>query len=198
MREIKFRAWDILEKRMRKVVSLHWQGDKLVSAKLEGENEPIPIEGRLVIEQFTGLVAHDEEIWENDIVEITSTYHDYGLGALVYDDGGFGVMAYAQSTLEKFPNILTEWFEEIQEPVDSIHWKPKIGEKYLYINDYGDVGYETWDDDDVDNRLMATFASHGSYKGFAQDIECDCGLIDGPHFVKKCAGKRGGRISKRK
>lgn len=42
----------------------------------------------------------------------------------------------------------------------------------------------------------ATFASHGSCKGFAQDIECD--LIDGPHFVKKCAGKRGGRISKRK
>lgn len=44
----------------------------------------------------------------------------------------------------------------------------------------------------------ATFASHGSCKGFAQDIECDCDLIDGPHFVKKCAGKRGGRISKRK
>ena len=29
-------------------------------------------------------------------------------------------------------------------------------------------------------------------------IECDCDLIDGPHFVKKCAGKKGGRISKRK
>lgn len=34
--------------------------------------------------------------------------------------------------------------------------------------------------------------------GFAQDIECDCDLIDGPHFVKKCAGKKGGRISKRR
>ena len=55
MREIKFRAWDNLEKRMRKVVSLHWQGDKLVSARLEGENELIPIEGRLIIEQSTGL-----------------------------------------------------------------------------------------------------------------------------------------------
>nr|DAS43304.1 MAG TPA: hypothetical protein [Caudoviricetes sp.] len=40
--------------------------------------------------------------------------------------------------------------------------------------------------------------THGSYKGFAQDIECDCNLIEGPHFVKKCAGKKGGRISKRK
>lgn len=55
MREIKFRAWDMLEKRMRKVVSLHWQGDKLVSAKLEVENEPIPIEGRLIIQQYIDL-----------------------------------------------------------------------------------------------------------------------------------------------
>lgn len=76
-------------------------------------------------------------------------------GALVYDDGGFGVMAYAQSTLEKFPNILTEWFEEIEEPTDSAHWKPKIAEKYFYINEYGDVEWEVWNDDDVDNRLMA-------------------------------------------
>lgn len=76
-------------------------------------------------------------------------------GALVYDDGGFGVMAYAQSTLEKFPNILTEWFEEIKEPVDSIHWKPKIAEKYFYINEYGDVEWKIWNNDNVDNRLMA-------------------------------------------
>ena len=34
MRELKFRAWDNLEKRMRKVVSLHWRDDKLVSARL--------------------------------------------------------------------------------------------------------------------------------------------------------------------
>lgn len=76
-------------------------------------------------------------------------------GALVYDDGGFGVMAYAQSTLEKFPNILTEWFEEMEESTDSARWKPKIAEKYFYINEYGDVEWAVWNDDDVDNRLMA-------------------------------------------
>lgn len=76
-------------------------------------------------------------------------------GALVYDDGGFGVMAYTQSTLEKFPNILTEWFEEIKEPTDSSNWEPKVDERYFYVNEYGGVEYETWDDDDVDNRLMA-------------------------------------------
>ena len=69
MREIKFRAWDNLEKRMRKVVSLHWQGDKLVSARLDGDNEPIPIEGRLVIEQFTGLKDRDgKDICGGDLI----------------------------------------------------------------------------------------------------------------------------------
>lgn len=48
-----------------------------------------------------------------------------------------------------------EWFEEMEEPTDSAHWKPKIAEKYFYINEYGDVEWEVWNDDDVDNRLMA-------------------------------------------
>lgn len=69
MRELKFRAWDNLEKRMRKVVSLYWQDDKLVSAKLECENEPIPIEGRLVIEQYIDSVDKcGEEIYDGSIV----------------------------------------------------------------------------------------------------------------------------------
>ena len=71
MRELKFRAWDNLEKRMRKVVSLHWQGDKLVSARLEGENGPIPIEGRLAIEKFISLKdENNKNIYAEDIVEV--------------------------------------------------------------------------------------------------------------------------------
>lgn len=38
---------------------------------------------------------------------------------------GLIIMIYHETTLKKFPNILTEWFEEIQESTDSIHWKPK-------------------------------------------------------------------------
>jgi hypothetical protein len=76
-------------------------------------------------------------------------------GALVYDDGGFGIMAYAQSTLEKFPNILTEWFEEIKEPVDSIHYKPKDGDEYFYVSDYGDVRSDIWRGYHVDNERLA-------------------------------------------
>ena len=75
-------------------------------------------------------------------------------GALVHNGGdpdGYNVMAYAQSTLEKFPNILTEWFEEIPNPTDSIHWKPKIGQRYFYIDD-GYVFSDVWMDSRVDNR----------------------------------------------
>ena len=75
-------------------------------------------------------------------------------GALVHNGGdpdGYNVMAYTQSTLEKFPNILTEWFEEIPNPTDSIHWKPKIGQRYFYIDD-GYVFSDVWIDSRVDNR----------------------------------------------
>ena len=62
-------------------------------------------------------------------------------GILIYDDGGFGVMVYSQSTLKKFPNILTDWFEEIQEPTDSIHWKPVIGEECWSFHSDGGISH---------------------------------------------------------
>lgn len=46
---------------------------------------------------------------------------------------GLIIMIYHETTLKKFPNILTEWFEEIEEPMDSIHWKPKIGDKCFIL-----------------------------------------------------------------
>ena len=46
---------------------------------------------------------------------------------------GLIIMIYHETTLKKFPNILTEWFEEVQEPTDSIHWKPKIGDRCFIL-----------------------------------------------------------------
>lgn len=46
---------------------------------------------------------------------------------------GLIIMIYHETTLKKFPNILTEWFEEIEEPTDNIHWKPKIGERCFIL-----------------------------------------------------------------
>lgn len=35
----------------------------------------------------------------------------------VKPDGTLGVCAYSGTTLKKFPNILTDWFEEVKEPL---------------------------------------------------------------------------------
>ena len=71
-------------------------------------------------------------------------------GALIYDDGNFGVMAYARSTLEKFPNILTEWFEEVQELADNVHWNPKSGDAYWVLYSDGEIDRSCWDNDFTD------------------------------------------------
>ena len=62
-------------------------------------------------------------------------------GALVCDNS---VMAYSRQTLEEFPEILTEWFEKIQEPTDSIHWKPAIGEKYWSFHSDGGTSHNSY------------------------------------------------------
>ena len=52
-----------------------------------------------------------------------------------------GLVIYAKSTLDKFPNILTDWFEPIPEKV-----KPKAvpedGDGYYYINPRWDISYD--------------------------------------------------------
>lgn len=62
---------------------------------------------------------------------------------------GLIIMIYHETTLKKFPNILTEWFEEIEEPIDSIHWKPKIGDRYWTSGNTG-VYSQIWKDDEFD------------------------------------------------
>lgn len=47
---------------------------------------------------------------------------------------GSTIIIYHETTFKKFPKILTEWFEEIKEPTDSTHWKPKNDEKIWYID----------------------------------------------------------------
>lgn len=49
-----------------------------------------------------------------------------------------------------FLNNFDDWFEEIEEPTDSIHWKPKLGEKYWFVNYWGNVDCRTRDDLHID------------------------------------------------
>ena len=61
---------------------------------------------------------------------------------------GLIIMIYHETTLKKFPNILTEWFEEVQEPIDSIHWKPRRGDKIWYLDENGNVNFTYFYEDD--------------------------------------------------
>jgi hypothetical protein len=80
-------------------------------------------------------------------------------GDLIHDGGDVGITAYARQTLKKFPNILTEWFEEIQEPTDSIHWKPKDGKKYWFLDENGDTNFAYFDVDDPSDRKLLEFGN---------------------------------------
>ena len=54
------------------------------------------------------------------------------------------IAAYSWTTLDKFPNILTDWFEEIKEQT---RWKPeRYDEHYYFINALGMVGEDIWSD----------------------------------------------------
>lgn len=48
-----------------------------------------------------------------------------------------------------------EWFEKIEEPTTSVRRTPKMGEAYFYVDEYGNVEREIWDNDGVDNELLA-------------------------------------------
>ena len=81
-------------------------------------------------------------------------------------ESGLIIMIYHETTLKKFPNILTEWFEEIKEPVDSIHWKPKNDDWYFYVNDCGVVCSDVWTDHHIDNERLSL--------GFIYPTEEEC------------------------
>ena len=72
---------------------------------------------------------------------------------------GLIIMIYHETTLKKFPNILTEWFEEIKEPVDSIHWEPKHGAEYFWIDECGSILPGTFYRDSLYDQQRLTFGN---------------------------------------
>ena len=51
--------------------------------------------------------------------------------------------------LEKNPNILAEWFEEIKE---STRWKPEENQKYYFLDSNGYVYNNIWSGDSIDRN----------------------------------------------
>lgn len=61
------------------------------------------------------------------------------------------IHAYAASTLAKFPNILSDWFEEILDQPKTV-WDLKIGDSVWYV-DGEHITYEAnWDDAEMDRN----------------------------------------------
>ena len=71
------------------------------------------------------------------------------IGNLIHESDG--VMAYSWSTIDKFPNILTDWFEEIKpaEPLIKDEKIRKAVRAWAEANDITEInvassGYELW------------------------------------------------------
>lgn len=65
-----------------------------------------------------------------------------------------GAKTSPQFTIQDIDNF-EEWFEEIEEPTDSVHWKPKYDDWYFYISDHGSVCSDIWNDNYTDNKRLA-------------------------------------------
>lgn len=75
-----------------------------------------------------------------DEFELTKQGHlVFVRGAQEAEEGQI-LVAYASSTLEKFPNILTDWFEEIEESKNK-RWRAKENGGHYFVDDWGDVDY---------------------------------------------------------
>lgn len=67
-----------------------------------------------------------------EIFEVDSNGH-------LRQSGKDGVITYRQSTLAKFPNILKDWFEKIEEPT---RWRAEHSRKYYFIDSSGVVQHD--------------------------------------------------------
>ena len=59
-----------------------------------------------------------------------------------------------QFTIQDIDNF-DEWFEEMEEPTDSIHWTPKKDDEYFWMNSYGETQPDVWDGDSIDSMRLA-------------------------------------------
>ena len=56
-------------------------------------------------------------------------------------------------------NLSEELFEEIKEPTDSIHWKPKHGDEYFWIDECGSILPGTFYRDSLYDQQRLTFGN---------------------------------------
>lgn len=63
-----------------------------------------------------------------------------------------------QWTIKDIDNF-DEWFEEIEEPLDSIHWEPQHGDEYFWIDECGSILPGTFYRDSLYDQQRLTFGN---------------------------------------
>lgn len=61
---------------------------------------------------------------------------------------GISYTVVHKDQLEKNPNILTDWFEEVKEPT---RWRPEMDCKYYFLANDGSLRDDDWNDWSLDN-----------------------------------------------
>lgn len=81
------------------------------------------------------------------------------------------IVAYTKLTLDKFPNILTDWFEEIT--VGYERWRAERGEEYWHIDGLGKVsyGYEGEKSGDIHSDFAHFDYATGNYFKTKEEAE---------------------------
>ena len=77
---------------------------------------------------------------------------------------GSDIMAYNHKTLEKFPNIIKNWFEEIPELK---RWRAKYGGEYTFLSDDGSISFSDEYGDNADDYRYNT----GIYGRTKEELE---------------------------
>ena len=122
------------------------------------------------------------------------TFHFDWKGNLCADDsqGYPELVAYAKSTLEKYPNILDEWFEEIEDEKEGNRWRAEQGEVYWTIDSGGHINFFAEGDYSIDTNIY----NFGNY--FKTEKEAEAArdwiksTLDHFHkFVEDCPWVRG-------
>lgn len=96
------------------------------------------------------------------------------------------VIVYNNFVLEEFPNILTDWFEEIPE---NKRWRGGRGDSYYFIDDEGAIRHEIDINDGMDNyrynigNYFKTEAEAESYKKYLTARQVLLDDAEGGKFV---------------
>lgn len=64
--------------------------------------------------------------------------------------GNLMLMVMSASTIANNSGSLEDWFEEVKAP--GVFWKPKVGQRYYYIDSTSTTDSAIWDGDSIDDR----------------------------------------------